>query len=146
MRDGSTVVADMPDFSKRKFSQKQKAHQSRFQRATAYAKDAAHRYPIYAEMAAGTLKNAYNVAVSDWCNPPVIHQIERAEGCIRVRASDNVMVTRVQVTVLDEEGKIVERGEGVRGEGDCWEFVSSAEGQVRVEVWDLAGNAVSSGQ
>lgn len=143
MRDGSTVMADMPDFSNRKFGQEQKDHQSRFQQAVAYAKDAAQRYPIYAELAAGTLKNAYNVALSDWFNPPVIHKIERAQGCIRILASDNVMVARVQVTVLDEEGVIRERGEGVRGEGDWWEFVSNAEGQVSAEAWDLAGNKVS---
>jgi hypothetical protein len=82
MRDGSTVVAKMPDFSNRKFSQEQKAHQSRFQQASAYAKDASRRWPIYAELAAGTLKNAYNVALSDWCNPPVIHRVERREGCM----------------------------------------------------------------
>ncbi len=143
MRDGSTVVAKMPDFSKRKFSQEQKAHQSRFQQAVAYAKDASRRHPIYAELAAGTLKNAYNVALSDWFNSPVIHKIERAQGCIRIWASDNVMVTKVQVTVLDEEGEIRERGEGVRGEGDWWEYVPSADGQVIAEAWDLAGNKVS---
>jgi hypothetical protein len=140
MRDGSTVVAKMPDFSRRKFSTLQKAHQIRFQRAAAYAK-AARGNPIYAEIAAGTLKNAYNVALSDWSHPPVIHKVERVEGCIRVWASDNVRVARVQVTVFGQEG-IREQGEGVRGEGDLWEYVSSAEGQVLAEVWDLAGNRV----
>ncbi len=143
MRDGSTVVADMPDFSHRKFSQEQIKHQSRFQRAVAYAKDASRRYPIYAELAAGTLKNAYNVALSDWFEAPVIYKIERGNGCVQVWASDNVRVTRVQVTVLDEEGKEVEKGEGVRREGDLWEFVSHAGGRVLAEVWDLAGNRVS---
>jgi len=142
MRDGSTIMAKLPDFSKRKFSAEQKEHQSRFQRAVAYAK-AAYRHPIYAEIAAGTLKNAYNVALSDWFHPPVIHQVERAEGCIRIWASDHVMVTRVQVTVLDEEGGVRERGEGVRGEGDLWEYASGAEGRVVAEAWDLAGNRVS---
>ncbi|RPI91943.1 MAG: hypothetical protein EHM40_14410 [Chloroflexi bacterium] len=142
MRDGSTVVAKMPDFSKRKFSTRQKEHQSRFQQAVAYAK-AARGNPIYAEIAAGTLKNAYNVALSDWCNPPVIHTIERSEGYIRIWASDNVMVTKVQLTILDQEGNVVEKGEGVRGEGDLWEYASRAQGQVMAEAWDLAGNRVS---
>jgi hypothetical protein len=47
------------------------------------------------------------------------------------------------VTVLDEEGKVMEQGEGVRGEADLWEFVSHTEGKVIVEAWDLAGNRVS---
>ena len=61
--------------------------------------------------------SAYNFALSDWFNPPVIHAIERRDGRIRVEASDNVMVTRVQVTILDEEGKVVEKGKAVKADG-----------------------------
>jgi len=143
MKDGSTVAAKMPDFSSRKFSQPQKSHQSRFQQAVVYAKRAAQAQPIYAEIAAGTLKNAYNVALSDWFNPPVIHKVERAEGCIRIWASDNVMVARVQVTVMDEDGNVTERGEAVwKVESGMWEFAVSADGKVLAEAWDLAGNMV----
>jgi hypothetical protein len=35
----------------------------------------------------------------------VIHRIERREGRILVEASDNVLETKVRVTVLDEEGR-----------------------------------------
>src|SRR6266542_4065667 len=143
MRDGSTVAAKIQDFSKRKFSREQKGHQSRFRQAAMYAKAAAQKHPIYTKLTEGTLKNPYNVALSDWFNPPVIHKVERENVCIRIWASDNVMVTRVQVTVLDEEGGIRERGEGVRGEGDKWDYVSNAAGKVMAEAWDLAGNKVS---
>ena len=111
--------------------------------AAAYARAAAKTQPIYAQLAAGTVKSPYNWALSDWFNPPVIHKIERAEGHIRVQASDNVMVTRVQVTILDAEGKVVEKGEARKVESDWWEFVSGAEGKVMAEAWDLAGNRVS---
>ncbi len=80
MPDGSTRVSRKPDFSRRVFSQGQKDHQSRFQQAAAYARQAAKTQPIYAELARGTAKSAYNVALSDWFNPPVIHRIERREG------------------------------------------------------------------
>ena len=143
MPGGSTYVSSKPDFSKRKFSKGQKDHQSRFQMAAAYARAAAKTQPIYAQLAAGTVKSPYNWALSDWFNPPVIHKIERAEGHIRVQASDNVMVTRVQVTILDAEGKVVEKGEARKVESDWWEFVSGAEGKVMAEAWDLAGNRVS---
>ena len=149
MRDGSTVAANMPDFSKREFSPKQQHEQSRFRQAVAYAKRAADKQPIYAELAAGTLKNAYNVALSDWLHPPVIHAVERSEGCIRIRATDNVRVDRVEVTILDEEGGIREKGEGVKVSGarcevsgEWWEYTTMQEGRVRVEAWDLAGNNV----
>lgn len=46
MPDGSTYVSGKPDFSRRKFSQEQKNHQSRFRAAAAFAREAAKRHPI----------------------------------------------------------------------------------------------------
>jgi hypothetical protein len=140
MPDGSTYVSGKPDFSRRKFSKGQKDHQSRFKQAVAYAREAAKAQPIYAELAAGTIKSAYNFALSDWFNPPVIHKIERVDGHIRVQASDNVMVTKVLVMVLDEDGKMMEKREAVQVESDWWEVELVAEGKVMAEAWDLAGN------
>jgi hypothetical protein len=61
---------------------------------------------------------------------------------IRVEASDNVMVTRVQVTIVDGEGKVVEKGNAINTEGNWWEFVTNASGKILAEAWDLAGNEV----
>jgi hypothetical protein len=144
MPDGETYVSRTPNFDNRKFSKGQKDHQSRFREAVAYARDAAKSQPIYAKLAAGTIMSAYNFALSDWFNPPVIHAIERRDGRIRVEASDNVMVTRVQVTVLDDEGKVVEKGEAVKVDPSThsgwWKYVTNVNGKVIAEAWDLAGN------
>ena len=146
MPDGSTYVSGVPNFDKRKFSQGQKDHQSRFKRAVAYARGAAKSQPIYAKLAEGTIMSAYNFALSDWFNPPVIHKIERLAGCIRVAASDNVMVVKVLVTVMDEEGKVVEKKEAVqmdlstRSGTNWWEVDLSMDGKILAEAWDLAGN------
>lgn len=141
MRDGSVVVSLSPDFSRRKFSKAQKDHQSRFKEASTYARFAAKAQPIYAELARGTLKTAYNIALSDWFNPPVIHQIEWSDGQIRLEARDDVLVTRVQVTVLDETGAVLEKGEAIRCDGDWWEFASHARGTMIIaEAWDLPGH------
>ncbi len=78
----------------------------------AYAREAAKSQPIYEELAAGTIKSAYNFALSDWFNPPVIHCVERRDGLIRVEASDNVMVTKVVVTILDSGGEGDRAGRG----------------------------------
>jgi hypothetical protein len=142
MPSGETYVSGVPNFDKRKFSKGQKEHQSRFQQGVAYAREAAKKQPIYAELAAGTVMSAYNFALSDWFNPPVIHAIERRDGVIRVDATDNVMVARVQVTVLDNEGKAVEKGDAMKVSGNWWVFATSADGKVLAEVWDLAGNCV----
>ena len=143
MPDGSTVVSERPDFSRRKFSARQLTHQSRFQQAAAYARQAARTQPIYAKLAAGTGKTAYNIALSDWFNPPVIHRIERLDGGrIRVQASDHVKVAKVEVAILDEEGMVIEKGDAQELESGAWEYVCEAEGKVRAEAWDLAGNRV----
>jgi hypothetical protein len=34
------------------------------------------------------------------------------------------MVTSVQVMILDEQGNAVEKGEGIKREGDWWEYGS----------------------
>ena len=91
-------------------------------------------------MAAGTVKSPYNWALSDWFNPPVIHIIEQKDNVIRVEVSDNVMVAKVRITILDAEGKVLEQGQAVQAEGNWWEYVLSKEGQVVAEAWDLAGN------
>jgi hypothetical protein len=140
MPDGSTRVSRKPDFSRRKFSQGQKDHQSRFKQAVAYAREAAKTQPIYAELAKGMTKNAYNWALSDWFNPPVIHRIERIEGKIRVDARDNVLVTRVRVTIVSAEGEVLDVGNASQVDKDWWEYASTAEGMIEVAAWDLAEN------
>jgi hypothetical protein len=53
-----------------------------------------------------------------------------------------VTVADVQVMTLDEAGKVVEKGEGIRKKGDWWEYAPTTEGKVVVEVRDRAGNVV----
>jgi hypothetical protein len=142
LRDGRTVVCKIPDFSNRKLSKEQKEHHKRFKEAAAYARSASRSLTIYAQLAAGTMKNAYNVALGDWFHPPVIHKMERRGKVIRVQATDNVMVAGVQVMILDEKGEVVEKGEAVKGKGDWWGYAPTAEGRVVVEARDLPGNMV----
>ena len=51
-------------------------------------------------------------------------------------------VAGVQVLILDEKGKVAEKGEGIKSKGDWWEYVPAADGRVVVEAHDLAGNVV----
>lgn len=141
MPNGSVLVSRAPDFSRRKFSKGQKEHQQRFRDAVSYARSAAKTQPIYAEIAEGTVKSAYNIALSDWFNPPVIHQVKHKDRRIFVEVSDNVLVTKVVFTLLDEEGKIIEEGEGLRGNGNWWEYLPDLTGKIiTVQAWDMAGN------
>lgn len=145
LRDGRTIVCVKPDFSNRKFSQEQLSHQQRFREAASYARQAAKVEPVYAELAAGTMKTAYNIALSDFFHPPVIHKIETDPSVVRVLASDNVRVDGVRITILDSEGNVLERGEAAlenaaSAHSGWWRYVPQQTGKVLAEARDLAGN------
>lgn len=142
LRNGTTLLCMVPDFSNRVFSEEQLAHQSRFQQAAAYARVAAKTYPIYAEVARQTQQPAYNIALSDWFHAPVIHEVQRQGGRILINASDNVQVTKVRITILDEQGQTLEQGDASAIDDSWWEFETTAsiKGKVIVEAFDLAGN------
>ena len=139
-KGGRTIISRKPDFDNRQFSEAQLDVQSRTTQAAAYARVAYKENPIYAQKAAGTDLNAYNVAVRDWHRPPVIYRIEWHNGKVRVRAGDDVMVTGVTVSILDEAGGCLERGEAELWMGVWWDYSAAARGQIRVEARDLAGN------
>jgi hypothetical protein len=142
MKDGRTIIATLPNYTNHKWTPDQKTHHNRFQEAAAYARSASKTKPIYAQRAAGTSKNAYNVALADWFHPPVIHEVSRQAGCIRVSATDDVQVARVLITILDGHGQSLEQGQAARINDSWWEFETAipAEGKVSVEAFDLAGN------
>jgi hypothetical protein len=83
-----------------------------------------------------------NLALGDWFRPPVIHNIQKREGKILVQASDDVCVASLRVTIVDGAGSVLEQGDAVQLEGDLWEYQPVAEGKVRAEARDLAGNVV----
>ena len=64
----------------------------------------------------------------------------RQTGCIRIRATDNVQVTEVRVTISDDKGNTQERGLAAAVNDTWWEYATSIEGRVRVEAFDPAGN------
>jgi hypothetical protein len=66
--------------------------------------------------------------------------LNRAGSSVYVQATDNVMVYKVTLTVLDAEGRVLEQAQGVPRSDDLWECVLNAEGKMLVEAWDLAGN------
>jgi hypothetical protein len=145
LRDGRTIVVTRPDFSSRVFSEGQLGHQSRFQQADAYVKVVAKTQPLYTELAQRTGQPAYNLALSDWFHAPVVHQVARQAGCIRVNATDNIQVTKVLITILDETGQTQEQGQASLARDGWWEYVltTSTAGNIIVEAFDLAGNVTT---
>jgi hypothetical protein len=49
-------------------------------------------------------------------HPPITHSVDLRQGeTIRIQTSDDVTVAGVQVVVLDEQGKAVEKGGAIKG-------------------------------
>jgi hypothetical protein len=140
MKDGRTIFATRPNYEGHVWTAGQGAHHNRFREAAAYARLASKTNPLYAALAAGTSRNAYNIALADWFHAPVIHRVTRQADCIRVEASDDIGVTEVRVTVCDDQGNLLEQGQAVLTADDCWEYQAKTQGQVSVEAFDLAGN------
>jgi hypothetical protein len=145
-RAGRTIVSRKPNFENRVFSESQKRHQSRFQEAAAYAKTAAKTEPIYAKLAAGTIKSAYNVAVADWFNPPEVSEIDvrgytgRAGETIRAKVTDDVRVERVDVVIAVDGDVVVEQGQMTHKQGLWYTYTTTADcpaGPTRVIVTGL---------
>ena len=58
-----------------------------------------------------------------------------------MRATDTGLVTRVRVSVLDGDGRVVEAVEAVKRRGNWWEFGTQVQGQaITAEAWDLPGH------
>ena len=71
----------------------------------------------------------------------MIHRIKRQKGRSLVEATDNIMVAKVRVSLLDAEGNVLEKGEAIKRRGDSWEFATNTTAtSIRAEAWDLAEN------
>ena len=88
------------------------------------------------------LKPDYDIALSDWFHPPVIHAVTRQSGRIRVNATDSVQVVKVLITILDEQEQTLEQGEAATVNDAWWDLETavSTEGKVIVQAFDLADN------
>ena len=156
-RAGRVILCRKPVFAgDREFTKAQKGQQGRFREAALYAKSAVAREAIYNQIAAGTARTGYNVAIADWFHPPEIEMIDlsgwtgRPGESIAIKALDDVMVRRVTVMIADGEDRVIEQGEAVPEEAQeadaSWWVYMTAEmapdhSRVIVTAEDLPGHA-----
>ena len=154
---GEYVITTPPVFTKPP-SEKQLEQREKFKEAVEYAQEATKVSPtkeIYEEIAERKKKYPMNVAVADFFHVPEIEDVDISEyhgktgDLIRVKARDDVKVSRVAVLISDQDGNEVERGDAkaVKGSALNWVYsatqdVGTGEATVVVTVNDLAGNVV----
>jgi hypothetical protein len=134
-----TYISKLPKKSTKPPSEAQLAQWERFKLAHAYAA-VAREEPVYAGLAAEHHQSAHHIAFTDWLNRPVIHGIERRGGQIDIHASDDVEVTKVHVTITNEQGVTLEQGSAILAQEGWWKYETEVPGDVLIEVFDRAGN------
>jgi len=154
-----TIVAAKPVKSHHELTEPQKQHQRKFQHAILYGKSIFSSPVLKAQYQekAGEGVSAYNVAVADFLNAPDIEEIDlskftgEAGSTIKIQATDDFMVTEVQVEIYNSEGTLIEKGEAVQQDIITdWLFTAtvsnrSIEGdKIVVKAFDLPGNQTQS--
>ncbi len=149
-KGGRTIISAKPTFHpNREFSEAQKLQRAAFREASAYGQGA-QRHPLYAQKAAGTPRSAYNIAMADWFHAPEVLEIDlstwsgQAGQIIRIKAIDDVLVTKVLVAITDGENAVLEQGAATQADGLWWEYTTtlmvSGNLKVRASAQDLPGH------
>ena len=151
-RGGATIVSNMPSSSEgRQFNQDQLDHQETFRHAIRYAKTVKND-DLYIKKAEGTKMTPFNAAVADFFREPTILEIDasewqgRAGNEIWVEAVDDTLITKVHVTISDQNGAVLEEGNAQRADGLWWTYTATTtvpmepRPHVLATAYDMPGN------
>ena len=154
---GRTIMANRPK-KREKLSEKQLAQTDRFSNAAYYATKQTEKpqyktlYQRGIDLKKGIL-SAYAVALRDFLNAPKIEQLDVKDYTgepgqfIRVRATDDFMVSSVSITITNAENQVIEKGEAIaRGKKGLWRMMTMVRNTqvkgtvITVVAKDLPGN------
>ena len=116
-RKGKTILCCYPKGKTIRWTTNQKEHRVKFKLASLYAGSVMknpEKLKFYREREHDDV-NAYNLAIADYLNRPVISsiQVRKARGrdqyLVQVRATDEFLITRVEIQLFDLSGKLMER-------------------------------------
>lgn len=140
-----------------KVTDKLQAAQERFQEATQYARRQIAKPEAKALYTKGITRkgqSAFVIAVSDYLKAPRVSVMEpvryngSAGSVILIKAIDDFMVTKVEVTLRDAAGAVIEEGEARLGDlnDHQWEYTTKVDHPVvagttiRAVAYDRPGN------
>jgi hypothetical protein len=156
-RSGKIVVAEKPLFDDHRLRISGKgSHREALREAITFANFVeTHEVYIHKAMELGT--TPYNLAITDWFGAPKVLEID-VDGwtgekgqTIRVKARDNVMVTRVTVIIRDLDENVLETGDATPSAEDnaWWNYTTQSQinmtpfPTVEAIAEDLPGNTDS---
>jgi hypothetical protein len=154
--EGQEIVGKLPDRAGIVASVNQLAQQDKFRMATIYGKAAMldpETKQLYADKADSRGVPTFALMVADFLNAPIVDEIDlsaytgKAAEQIRVRVSDDLVVSAVAMKVSAAGGALLETGAAVKGaDGLMWTYTTTtalAEGQavsIEVSATDKPGN------
>jgi len=145
-RNGKTIVSKVPKDRTGDYTDNQKEHQRKFQKATLYAKsvikdpDQNQMYSAAADVSKGI--STYNVAVADLLKAPDIESIDlsaytgKKGDTIKIIVLDDFAVKSVTVKIENEDGTLLEEGSAVDS-GFEWLYTATQDNK------DLAGDKIT---
>ena len=156
---GKTIVAAPPRKTTHEPTEKQLKQQKLFQEAAIYGKTVTVTPELRAiyETSLPEGSSVYQVALADFLNAPEIEEIDVTNytgnpgNTIRIRATDDFMVKNVEVSILNQDGTLVEKGAAIKqANGLDWLFTATVKNdtltgdKIVVRASDLPGNIASS--
>jgi len=145
-RNGKTIVSRAPRDRTGDYTDNQKEHQRKFQKATLYAKAVINdptqnqMYSAAADASKGI--STYNVALADLMKAPDIETIDlsgytgKIGDSIKIIVLDDFAVKAVSVKIENEDGSLVEEGFAVDS-GFGWLYTATEENT------DLTGDKIT---
>jgi hypothetical protein len=133
-RNGKPVMCFYPQKKKVKWTENQEKHRKEFKRAVRYARNTLkfpERLAFYQSREHDGI-NAYNLAIADYLHPPVIASIDirkarnQNDYLVRVKATDNILVTRVVLRLVDLSGRMEDAEMTRFRKSDLWLYRISA--------------------
>lgn len=152
-RYGKTFIGKIPSRTNVVTEDQLKVREA-FGKAVKYAKAAMKNQALrtmYEQRAEGGV-TAFNLAFVDFYKPPVIDEINTsaytgiAGSLIKVKATDDNLVTGVELTVIGSGGNVLETGAAMLNADGEWEYATRfgnpdlADTQIKVVAKDHPGN------
>jgi hypothetical protein len=158
-RNGTSIMAARPNTDNLVPTPAQLEVRQKFSAASSYAKKIllVPEYKEAYQAKAGPGQSAYTMAIADYFSSPWIEAVDanfykgNPGDLIRVLAFDDFRVTKVQLSLKDASGNILEEGSCVKeSEGDGWIYTATTAQQqltgltINVLVYDLPGHTIQS--
>jgi len=134
--NGHSIMANVPEKSKRKASAAQEEARDEFRMAASYAKNAIRdpQLKAYYESKAQNGQTAFSAALADFLTAPTVRDLDvsgyngKLGGVIAIRAVDAYSIKTVTVSIKAADGTDLEEGPAVLdSNGNFWNYTATKD-------------------